>query len=113
MVVVGFGFVATATVLRDRLRERGGPLQVGVRNESAQKYRVDLYVGETVATFEMDPGESGTVRFNPKEPLPVLLRVFEHSILQTTMEEGRFEPGQEAHVEFVLQNAGAVRVSRL
>lgn len=104
-------FLTTAHLQKDRLRALGGPLSVEVRNTSSEKLRADVIVQEHVVTLEMDPGEGGTVRFNPTASTPVLLRVYRTNVLQREIEEGSFSPETEARVVFQIESTERVVVS--
>ncbi len=91
-VLLGLSFVTAGFLMRDDLLGRAGNLLVEVKNEASIKLRMDVHVEETFATLEMDPGESGVLRFRNQKEGAVLLRLYERNTLSATGLSRQFPP---------------------
>lgn len=104
-------FVATGLMNRERLRNLGGNLSVTVTNNATEKLRADLYVDDEYSTLEMDPGEFGTIRFNPKKPSMVRMRLYSGNMYVSEWAPGEFGPNSKADVRMVIKSAVEVESS--
>lgn len=105
------GGTISGYMLRDWIQGLGGPVFAEVINESDLKIRADLLMDEYPAMIEdLKPGESGIVRFNPKQAGPIQLRLFQGKVLLNTLEAGWFEPGKSARVRFTVESPDEIQV---
>ncbi len=112
ILLTAAGFVTTGFLLRDSLRERGGPLHVTVENRHDEKVRVDFFLSGHFAVVELDPGQGGLLRFNPPEVTPLEIRVFRRNNPTASLVEEDFHPGREESVTVIVNSPGSVRISR-
>ncbi len=112
VLLMAAGFVTTGFLLRDSLREMGGPLHVQVENRHEEKLRVDVFLRGQFAVLELDPGRGGLLRFNPKEVTPMEIQVLRRNTLTASLVEEDFHPGREETVTVTVNAPGSVRIAR-
>lgn len=110
VIVIMLSAFFSGLVIRDDLRELGGPLHVATINEADIRLRADLFAGEERATIEMDPGERGMVRFAITEPSPVEIRIFQEGSFLHSIRHGKYQPNERKTVQFYLESAEDLRI---
>lgn len=105
-------FVTSGLLRRSDLQERAGKLIVELKNETDVRLRTDVYVEGQPVILEFEPGKSGVIRFNPKEPVDVTVRVFRRNLLVSSFREPGFKPQEAELVTFTFTAPDRAVISR-